>query len=97
MRPDRLVIGECRGAEAVPMLQAMNTGHDGSMTTLHANSARDALRRLESMALLGAPEWPIAVVREQIHAAIDVIVYLKRSGPRRVITEIVDVKQESAS
>jgi pilus assembly protein CpaF len=91
MRPDRLVIGECRGAEVIPMLQAMNTGHDGSMTTVHANSARDALARLESMVLLGAPHWPIDVVRAQIHSAIDAIVFLKREGAQRKLVEIMNV------
>lgn len=91
MRPDRLIIGECRGVEAIPMLQAMNTGHDGSMTTIHANSAEDALKRLESMVLLGAARWPIEVVREQIAAGVDLIVYLKRAGAERKLLEIVDV------
>ncbi len=93
MRPDRLIVGECRGAEVIPMLQAMNTGHDGSMTTIHANSAADALNRLESMVLIGAPQWPVEVAREQIRRAIDVIVYLKREGPRRVLQEIRDVEE----
>ena len=88
MRPDRLIIGECRGPEAIPMLQAMNTGHDGSMTTLHANSALDAVRRLESMVLLGAPSWPPSVIRQQIASAVDLIVYLKRTGSSRRCEEI---------
>ncbi len=92
MRPDRLVIGECRGAEVIPMLQAMNTGHDGSMTTIHANSAADALRRLESLVLLHAPEWSIEVVRDQVRAGIDLVVYLKRQGAERKLLEIVDVE-----
>jgi Flp pilus assembly CpaF family ATPase len=91
MRPDRLIIGECRGPEAIPMLQAMNTGHDGSMTTLHANSAQDALERLESMVLIGAPRWPTEIVRRQITTALDVVVYLKREGARRLLTDIVDL------
>ncbi len=91
MRPDRLVIGECRGSEVVPMLQAMNTGHDGSLTTLHANSAAEALKRLESLVLLNAPEWPLAVVREQIEAGIDLLVHMKRSGGERKLVEIVRV------
>lgn len=92
MRPDRIIIGECRGIEAIPMLQAMNTGHDGSMTTLHANSAEDALRRLEAMVLLGAPQWPVEVIRQQIKAAIDLIVYIKRSGSLRRVTEVLSIE-----
>lgn len=88
MRPDRLIIGECRGSEVIPMLQAMNTGHDGSMTTIHANSASDALRRLESMVLLGAPEWPLEAVRQQIAAGLDCVVYLRRTGAERKLIEI---------
>ena len=91
MRPDRLVIGECRGAEAIPMLQAMNTGHDGSMTTIHANSAPDALKRLESLVLLHAPEWSIEVVRDQVKAGIDMVVFLKRTGAERKLLEMKDV------
>src|SRR4051812_34483231 len=91
MRPDRLVVGECRGGEVVPMLQAMNTGYDGCLTTLHANSAADAITRLEAMALIGAPEWPLEVVRQQIAAAVDLIVYLKRDGTRRTLVEVARV------
>ncbi len=83
MRPDRLIIGECRGAEAIPMLQAMNTGHDGSLTTLHANSAADVMERLEAMVLIGAPQWPPEVVRRQIFSAIHLVAYLRRTGGRR--------------
>ena len=83
MRPDRLIVGECRGAEAIPMLQAMNTGHDGSMTTLHANSAGDVLERLEAMVLIGAPQWPPDVVRRQIRSAIHLVAYVRRTGGRR--------------
>jgi pilus assembly protein CpaF len=71
MRPDRIVIGECRGGEALDMLQAMNTGHDGSITTGHANSPRDMLRRLETMVLLSGVEIPVRAIREQIASAID--------------------------
>jgi len=92
MRPDRLVIGECRGAESIPMLQAMNTGHDGSMTTLHANSAQDAIQRLESMVLLGAPQWPIEMVRQLIGTGINIIVYLRRTGSARQLVTIGEVK-----
>ncbi len=92
MRPDRIVVGECRGGESLDMLQAMNTGHDGSMTTLHANNTREALSRLETMVLMAGMELPHRAIREQIAAAIDVIVQLERmrDGSRRVvsITEI---------
>ncbi|MCG3205028.1 MAG: hypothetical protein KCHDKBKB_01745 [Elusimicrobia bacterium] len=91
MRPDRLIVGECRGAEVIPMIQAMNTGHDGSMTTLHANSAHDALKRLESLILLHAPQWPLDVVREQVRTGIDLVVYLKRDGQERKLQEILHV------
>jgi len=85
MRPDRLIVGECRGVEAIPMLQAMNTGHDGSLTTLHANSAADVLERLEAMVLIGAPQWPPDVVRRQIRSAIHLVAYLRRTqGSRRL-------------
>ncbi len=96
MRPDRLVVGECRGPEAVPMLQAMNTGHDGSMTTLHANSATEALARLESMTLIGAPHWPADVVRRQIAAAIHLIVYVRRTGAIRRVESIVHLDEARA-
>lgn len=91
MRPDRLIVGECRGREVVPMLQAMNTGHDGSMTTVHANSAEDALKRLEAMVLLAVPNWPVEVVRQQIRAGLDLIVYLKREGRERKLKEIYEI------
>src|SRR3546814_4397225 len=71
MRPDRIVIGECRGGEAFDMLAAMNTGHEGSLTTLHANSPRDALSRLETMILMAGMDLPLAAVREHISASID--------------------------
>jgi pilus assembly protein CpaF len=88
MRPDRLVVGEVRGAEALDMLQALNTGHDGSMTTVHANSASDALRRIETLALTAGVGLPHRAVREQVGSAIDVIVHVERSrdGRRRVTT-----------
>jgi pilus assembly protein CpaF len=92
MRPDRLIVGECRGAEAVPMLQAMNTGHDGSMTTLHANSAADAVDRLESMVLIGAPHWPADVVRRQIFAAVHLVVFLRRAGGSRRVESIQPIE-----
>lgn len=92
MRPDRIVVGECRGGETLDMLQAMNTGHEGSMTTLHANDSRDALSRIETMVLMAGMELPHKAIREQVASAIDVIVQLSRmrDGSRRVtaITEI---------
>src|SRR5207248_5183586 len=78
MRPDRIIVGEVRGAEALDMLQAMNTGHDGSMTTAHANAPRHLLWRLETMALMSDVELPVDHVREQVAAAIDVVVHMAR-------------------
>lgn len=92
MRPDRIVVGECRGGEALDMLQAMNTGHDGSLTTLHANAPREALHRLETLVLMGDVELPLRVVREQICGAVDVIVQQARfADGRRLITSIAEV------
>jgi len=92
MRPDRIVVGECRGGEALDMLTAMNTGHEGSLTTLHANSPRDALARLETMILMAGMDLPLAVVREHIAASVDVIVQQARSaGGHRYISAIVEV------
>src|SRR5690554_5407956 len=92
MRPDRIIVGECRGAEALDMLQAMNTGHEGSLTTLHANSAREALQRLEVMVLMAGFEIPLLAIRQQIVAAIDVIVHIKRTSMgQRVVHEISEV------
>ncbi len=92
MRPDRIVVGECRGGEALDMLQAMNTGHDGSMTTVHANSPRDALSRIETLTLMAGFELPVRAIREQVASAVDLIVQLSRlrDGSRRVthITEV---------
>jgi pilus assembly protein CpaF len=92
MRPDRIVIGEVRGAEALDMLQAMNTGHDGSLSTLHANSPRDALARLETMVLMSGYDLPIRAIREQISSAVDLVVQIERmhDGTRKVvaITEV---------
>jgi pilus assembly protein CpaF len=92
MRPDRIVVGEVRGGEALDMLQAMNTGHEGSLSTLHANSPRDALSRLETMVLMAGLELPVKAIREQIASALDLIVHLSRlrDGTRRV-TEISEV------
>lgn len=88
MRPDRIIVGECRGPEAFDMLQAMNTGHEGSMTTIHANNVRDALGRLENMILMAGMELPHSAIREQIAAALDVIIQLERlrDGSRKVVT-----------
>lgn len=92
MRPDRIVVGECRGAEAFDMLTAMNTGHEGSLTTLHANSPRDALSRLEAMTLMAGLDLPLAVVREHIASSVDILVQQARlSDGRRVVTAIVEV------
>jgi pilus assembly protein CpaF len=92
MRPDRIIVGECRGGEALDMLQAMNTGHDGSITTGHANTPRDMLRRLETMVLLCGVEIPIRAVREQIASAIDVIVHTGRiGGGNRAVTAITEI------
>ncbi len=92
MRPDRIVVGECRGGEALDMLQAMNTGHDGSLTTLHANSPRDALARLETMCLMAGMDLPARAIREQIASAVDLIIHQERmrDGSRKVvqITEV---------
>lgn len=92
MRPDRIVVGECRGEEALDMLQAMNTGHDGSMTTAHSNSPRDTLSRLETMTLMAGMDLPVRAIREQISAAVDLVVHQERmrDGSRKVvnITEV---------
>ena len=87
MRPDRIVVGECRGGEALDMLQAMNTGHDGSMTTIHANSARDALARLETLVLMAGFDLPLRAIREQIASAIDIVVQIarERDGSRKIL------------
>lgn len=95
MRPDRLVVGEVRGREAAVLLQAMNTGHDGSMTTVHANGAEDARVRLEGMALMAGV--PLPAVRAQLGAAIDVIVAMDRAGPQRRVIEVVEVVAGRAS
>ncbi len=98
MRPDRIIVGECRGGEAFDMLQAMNTGHDGSMTTIHANSARDALARMESMVMMAGLELPLKAIRDQISSAVDLLVYQERlrDGSRRVmtVTEITGMEGE---
>lgn len=94
MRPDRIIVGECRGAEAFDMLQAMNTGHDGSMSTIHANSAREAINRLENMLLMAGNSLPIHVIRNYIVDAVDLIVHVARMRDgRRRITQICEVKE----
>jgi pilus assembly protein CpaF len=99
MRPDRILVGECRGGEAFDMLQAMNTGHDGSLTTLHANAPRDALSRLETMVLMAGMELPLRVVRQQISSAVDLIVQQTRlrDGVRKItsITEVAGMEGET--
>jgi len=98
MRPDRIIIGECRGPEVLDMLQAMNTGHDGSMTTLHANSTRDVLVRMSSMILLSGIELPVRAINEMIASAIDIIVHVARfaDGSRKItgISEVVGILQD---
>jgi pilus assembly protein CpaF len=99
MRPDRIIVGECRGGEALDMLQAMNTGHDGSLTTLHANTPRDALSRLETMVLMSGMDLPLKVVRQQISSAVDLIIQQTRlkDGSRKVtaITEVVGMEGDT--
>lgn len=93
MRPDRIIVGECRGAEALDMLQAMNTGHDGSMTTAHANSPEDMLRRLETMVMMAGMDLPLRAIREQIVSALTIVVQqTRRKTGRRLITEIAWIR-----
>ncbi len=98
MRPDRIIIGECRGAEALDMLQAMNTGHDGSLTTIHANGQRDALSRIETMVLMAGFDLPVRAIREQVASALDLVVHTARlrDGSRKVtgVSEIVGMEGE---
>ena len=96
MRPDRIVVGECRGGEALDMLQAMNTGHDGSLTTIHANSPRDALSRLETLVLMSGFDLPLRAIREQIASAINIVVQItrERDGSRKVINISEIIKME---
>ena len=98
MRPDRVIVGECRGGEALDMLQAMNTGHDGSLTTAHSNSPRDTLSRLETMVLMAGMDLPIKAIREQVASAIDIIAHQSRfsDGSRRLthITEVTGMEGE---
>ena len=99
MRPDRIIIGECRGPETLDMLQAMNTGHEGSLTTCHANTPRDAIARLDTMIMMAGFEMPIKAMRQQISSAVDLIVQVNRlpGGPRKVtaITEIMGMEQDT--
>lgn len=99
MRPDRIVVGECRGAEAIDMLQAMNTGHDGSITTIHSNSPRDTLSRLETMVLMANVNLPSRAIREQVSSALDLIIHQERlrDGSRRIenITEVQRMEGEA--
>ena len=99
MRPDRIIIGECRGPEALDMLQAMNTGHEGSLTTIHANTPRDAVSRLETMITMGGVELPLRALRQQFASAVDLIIQVNRlqGGPRKVthITEVLNMEQET--
>ncbi|MEI7905402.1 MAG: CpaF family protein, partial [Candidatus Firestonebacteria bacterium] len=98
MRPDRIIVGECRGGEAFDMLQAMNTGHDGSLTTLHSNSPRDSLRRLETMVMMAGFELPLKAVREQIASAVNILIHQERdrNGLRKVthISEVCGMEGE---
>lgn len=99
MRPERIVVGECRGGETLDMLQAMNTGHDGSLTTLHANTPRDAISRIESMALMSGLDFPLKVIREQIASAVELIVEQARlrDGSRKItyITEVAGMEGDT--
>lgn len=101
MRPDRIVVGECRGGEALDMLQAMNTGHDGSLSTVHANSPRDAIARLETLSLMAGMDLPLRAVREQVASAIDLIIHVSRmrDGSRRVthVTEVLGMEGETVT
>jgi pilus assembly protein CpaF len=99
MRPDRIVVGECRGGEALDMLQAMNTGHDGSMTTIHSNGPRDALRRIETMVLMAGLDLPLKAIREQVASSIQLVVHIDRlrDGTRRVVqvSEVQGLENET--
>src|SRR5207253_3239935 len=98
MRPERIIVGECRGAETLDMLQAMNTGHDGSLTSLHANTPRDTLSRIETMALMAGLELPVRVIREQVASAIELIIQQSRlrDGSRKIthVTEVAGMEGE---
>jgi len=96
MRPDRIVVGEVRGGEALDMLQAMNTGHDGSLTTVHASSTADALRRIETMALMAGLDLPHSAVREQVQAAVDVVVHLVRTADGARVVRRIDGRDDGS-
>ncbi|HEY2251429.1 MAG TPA: CpaF family protein [Planctomycetaceae bacterium] len=99
MRPDRIIIGECRGPETLDMLQAMNTGHEGSLTTIHANSPRDGVARMETMIMMGGIELPIKAIRQQFASAVHLIIQANRlqGGPRKIthITEVLNMEQDT--
>lgn len=99
MRPDRIISGECRGPETLDMLQAMNTGHDGSLTTIHSNSPRDAIARVETLIQMGGLDIPVKAVRQQFSAAVDLIIQVNRlqGGPRKVthVTEVMNMEQDT--
>ncbi len=99
MRPERIIIGECRGGETLDMLQAMNTGHDGSLTTIHANTPRDAIARLETLVMMAGYDLPVKAIRQQISGAVDVLIQANRlqGGPRRItaITEVVGMEGDT--
>ena len=99
MRPDRIIVGEVRGAETLDMLQAMNTGHEGSLTTIHANSPRDALSRLETLVLTAGVELPLRAIREQVSSAFDLLVQITRlvDGSRKIshITEVLRMESDT--
>jgi pilus assembly protein CpaF len=99
MRPDRIIVGESRGGEALDMLQAMNTGHDGSMTTIHSNGSRDTLRRIETMVLMAGTELTLRAIREQVSSAVDLVVHMERmrDGTRKVsnVTEVQGMEGET--
>jgi pilus assembly protein CpaF len=101
MRPERIVVGECRGGEALDMLQAMNTGHDGSLTTLHANTPRDCLSRLETLVLMSGMDLPVRAIREQVASAVNIIVQQTRfsDGSRKItfITEVTGMEEDIIS
>jgi pilus assembly protein CpaF len=99
MRPDRIIVGECRGPEAMDMIQAMNTGHQGSMTTIHANTARDALFRLETLMMASGLDMPLTAIRRQIANAIQLVVQIRRfrTGSRKIVSiqEVTGVEADT--
>ena len=101
MRPDRIIVGEVRGSEAFDMLQAMNTGHDGSLSTVHANTPRDAIRRIENMVMMAGFDLPVRAIREQVASAIDVVIQIERmrDGSRRIvaISEVVGMEEQTVT